>query len=446
MSCLVALLAALTGCVKYHPHSLDPPRSEQQFRARSLADAGLQRFVNRPNWPPQELSWNDLVAVAYYFNPDLDVARAQVRTARAAIVTAGARPNPSLSGGSGWTNSPESPRLFSLDPSLMLVTAGKRGLRVAEAAKLADAARAQVAETAWRVRSRVRAAWLDYVIAQRSLAALQGERKARAEQVEILDKRLAVGEVSRPDLDAARAALVAIEAEEKAAETSVAESGATLAASAGLPQLPPVDDYLPETPPTLTAAEVERAGLLHRADVRRSLIEYAAAEAGLRLEIANQYPDISLNPMSYGFDEGHHKLAFTPGSILPILNQNQGPIAQAEARRAEMEARFNGLQAQAVGEMQIALARYHGALAELADADRRLSRIEQPREDAVRRGVRAGEQDRLALAGAQVETAGARRARVTALFHVQSALGALEDAVQQPLAPGAPLPDPESKP
>jgi hypothetical protein len=40
----------------------------------------------------------------------------------------------------------------------------------------------------------------------------------------------------------------------------------------------------------------------------------------------------------------------------------------------------------------------------------------------------------------------AARARLDALRRVQSALGALEDAVQQSLEPGPPLPNPEIKP
>jgi len=437
---------ALSGCVKYHSRALDPPRSEQQFRARTLADAGLASFLNRTDWPPPKLRLNDLTAVAFYFNADLDVARAQVRAAQAGILTARARPNPSLSVGGGWTNSPESPLVFHFDPAITLETAGKRGWRILESEKLAEAARVQVAETAWRVRSRARAAWLDYVMAVRSVDVLRNERDARAEAAAILEKRLSVGEAARPEVSVARTALVSVEAEAKAAETTVAESGAALASAIGMPSLPAVDTRaLPATPDSPPLAEVQKAGLLHRADIRRSLLEYAAAEAGLRLEIANQYPDVQLSP-GYGFDEGHHKIAFSPSFPIPLLNRNRGPIAEAEARRAEAEARFDALQAQAIGEMEIALARYRGGLAELADASERLGRIQQVREAAMRRAVEAGEEDRLALAGVRLESAVTARARLDAVRRVQSALGALEDAVEQPLEPGSSLPDPEIKP
>jgi cobalt-zinc-cadmium efflux system outer membrane protein len=437
---------ALTGCVKYHPRPLDPPRSEQQFRARTLVESGLRSFLKRADWPPAKFGLNDLSAVAFYFNSDLDVARAQLRTAQAAIVTAKARPNPSLSAGGGWESSPESPLAFHFDPTFTLETAGKRGWRILGAEKLAEAARVQVAETAWRVRSRVRAAWVDYVTAIRTLEALHHERDVRVESVAMLENRLGAGEASQPEVNVARTALISVEVGVQAAETAVRESGATLASAVGLPSLPDIDTKaLPPTPAVLPLADVQKAGLLHRADIRRSLLEYAAAEAVLHLEIANQYPNLDLSP-GYAFEEGTHLITFGTALILPLLNRNHGPIAEAEARRSEAEARFKGLQAQAIGEMEIALARYHGGLAEFAEADQRLMRIQQVREAAMRRAVEAGEEDRLALAGVQVESAVAARARLEAMRRVQSALGALEDAVQQPLAPGPPLPNPEIKP
>jgi cobalt-zinc-cadmium efflux system outer membrane protein len=391
----VVLMATLGGCARYTPQPLNPPQVERQFRARSIHDPGLAAFLKRPHWPPAKLGLDDVVAVALYFSPDLDVARAQWRTAEAAVLTAKGRPNPSVSVGGGYTNAPESPLVFHFDPALTLVTAGKRGWRILAAEKQADAARVGVEETAWQVRSRVRAAWLNYLTAIRSRDALQNEQAFRAATASILEKRLNVGEVARPDVNVARTALIAVQTQAAAAEAQVNESVAALAAAVGLLALPDVDTQsLPLPLASLTLAQVEQDGLMHRADIRRSLLEYAAAEANLHLQIANQYPDVQLSP-GYSFDEGHHRIAFSPGFPIPLLNRNQGLIAEAEARRKEAEASFNALQAQAIGEIQAALARYNGARAELAQADQHLNLI-QAREGATVRLVRAGEDDQLA--------------------------------------------------
>jgi cobalt-zinc-cadmium efflux system outer membrane protein len=441
----VGLALLLTNCVRYQPHPLDPPHSEQQFRARSLADPGLVAFLRRADWPPAKLQLRDLYAVALYYSPDLDVARAHLKTAQAGIITANTRPNPSLGIGGGYTNAPESPLVFYFTPAVILETGGKRAIRTLEAGKLAEAARVDVDATAWRVLSRVRAAWVDYAMALRSVDVLNNEIRARNETIAILEKRLSVGEGARPEVESARALLIAVQVESRAASTSVSEAAANLATAVGMPVLPTVDSStLPETLADLPLGDIQKAGLLHRADVRHSLLEYAADEAALQLEIAKQRPDIQLNP-GYNFDEGHHKITFGPGFDIPVFNLNKGPIAEAEARRAEAEARFNALQAQAIGEMETALARYKGTRTELNDADRTLVAIETTRTAAMQRAVTAGEEDRLSLSGVRIEGAVAARARLEAERRLQGALGALEDAVQQPLEPGPPLPDPETK-
>lgn len=430
--------------MKYQAHPLDPPHSEQLFRARSINDPGLAAFVKRP-WPPAKLQLRDLYAVALYFNPDLDVARAALHTAQAAIITANTRPNPSIGIGGGYTNSPESPLVFYFSPTLTLETAGKRGIRTLEADKLAEAARVDLDDTAWRVMSRVRSAWLEYVMALRSVDVLNNEINARNETIDILEKRLSAGEGARPPVEDARALLIGVQVEARTAATAVDQNAATLAAAIGLPTLPPIDTTLPDTPVNLPLNDVQQAGLLHRADVRRSLLEYAADEADLRLEIAKQRPDIQLNP-NYTFDEGHHQITFGPTLDIPVFNRNKGPIAEAEARRAEAEAKFDALQADAIGQMSTALAAYNGARAELDDADGALATIQNTRLTAVERAMAAGEEDRLAVSGVRVEAAVAARARLDAEHHLQTALGALDDAVEQPLEPGSPLPAPDTKP
>src|SRR5207249_4928455 len=147
------------------------------------------------------------------------------------------------------------------------------------------------------------------ISAQRKRDLLRAEASIRAEIVEIFDKRLAAGEAGRPELDIFRVDLITAEAALRAAEGEVARTRIALATTLGLPsgslegrtvdlatlEAPPPEDALP-------LRHLQRAGLLHRADIRRMLAEYAAAEAALRLETARQYPDIHLSP-GYTFEE-----------------------------------------------------------------------------------------------------------------------------------------------
>jgi outer membrane protein TolC len=121
---------------------------------------------------------------------------------------------------------------------------------------------------------------------------------------------------------------------------------------------------------------------------------------------------------------------------LPVFNQNQGPIAEAEARRRQAAAAFLLKQAQVIAESESSLARYTAALAELSEAEGSLRRLQESELRRMQRAVEVGEEDRLSLTGVQIEHAVVARGRLEALTRAQSALGALEDAVQRPLDPG----------
>jgi cobalt-zinc-cadmium efflux system outer membrane protein len=188
---------------------------------------------------------------------------------------------------------------------------------------------------------------------------------------------------------------------------------------------------------------VQRDAVLNRLDVRRSLARYAAAEADLQLEIAKQYPDINIGP-GYTYEERHSFFIVGFSTVVPLFNRNQGPIAEAEARRKEAAAAFLERQAQVIASSERALAVYTAGLKELAEAES-LVRLQETQLRAIQQAVRAGAQDRLNLDATKIQSSVAARARFDALARAQRALGDLEDAVQRPLAPGDELPmNPES--
>ncbi len=72
---------------------------------------------------------NLLTLAGFYFNPDLDVARANAAAADAAITTAATKPNPSVSFAPGYQTPNSTQFITSFDFSIE--TAGKRGYRIA---------------------------------------------------------------------------------------------------------------------------------------------------------------------------------------------------------------------------------------------------------------------------------------------------------------------------
>jgi cobalt-zinc-cadmium efflux system outer membrane protein len=184
--------------------------------------------------------------------------------------------------------------------------------------------------------------------------------------------------------------------------------------------------------------------VLSRSDVRGALAEYAASQSALQLEIAKQYPDIHLNP-GYELDQTDNKWSLGVTVELPILNQNQGPIAEARANRAVAAAHFLTVQAAAIGEIDGALAAYAAALQNSATARSLLNNLRQQLE-SVRKQEQAGEAAPLTLANAEAEYAIGAQSRLDVLIKAQQALGRLEDAAQSPLTlPAAALKEVEKR-
>jgi cobalt-zinc-cadmium efflux system outer membrane protein len=440
---LAILPLASCGVQRYHAAPLVPAETASIFSARNLDDSGLQAFVEKnsgepiPSWPPKVWDLQSLSLTALYFSPDMQAARARLAEAKAAMVTAGARPNPVFDLVPGIP----SPYLLTLDFAVPLETKGKRGYRLRSARSLDEAARFDLGDTAWRVHSGVRKALLDHLLASRSLELLHSEEQIRTEQVKLLQERFVVGDIPRPELDLARIELSKTHLSIRTLEGQMGETKAALAAAMGISvaglqgiEFAWSDLDSPPSAQSFAPQEIQREAVLDRLDIRRSLAQYAAAESDLQLEIAKQYPDVQIGP-GYTYEERDNFFTLGLSVTLPLFNRNQGPIAEAEAKRREAAAMFLQKQAQVIGDSERALAVYSAALDELAEADQSLRQLQDTQLRMTQLAVAVGEEDRLTLNGVQLENAAVTRARLDALSRAQIALGQLEDAVERPLTP-----------
>ena len=324
---------------------------------------------------------------------------------------------------------------MSLD--VPLETAGKRGHRIAQAEHLSESARLNIAATAWQVRGKVREALLDFSAARQREALLQDQISIQRQILALLDQQIQAGALAGVEAVAFRIALQKMQLDVADAQRDAADARAHLAESIGLPvrALDGVElamDF-PDNPgaTNLTSTEIRHEAMLGRADVLAALADYAAAQSALQLEIAKQYPDLHLGP-AYQFDQGDNIWTLGLSAELPVLNRNQGPIAEAAARRAESAARFSALQARVLAEIDGAVESYRAtekSLALLQD----LAAIQARSRDAIAGQVSAGAAAPLDLLNARLEFAVAEQGRLEARVKRQQALAALENAVQRPI-------------
>ena len=434
----------LAGCTHFRSQPLAPAETAARLESRSLGEPALKGFLEKnlhrelTNWPAASWDFDMLTLAAFYYHPSLDVARGRWAVAEAVKITAGGRPNPTLNVTPGYntttlTPSPWIPLGF-LD--IPVETAGKRGYRIAQAVGLSESARLNIASVAWQARSGVRRSLVALHAAQGAEVLLREQQGLQAENLGLLERQHEAGavsafEVSQAGIAADNARLGLRDAERQSAEARVqlAEAiGVPVSALAGVKFS---FEGWGQLAGEASVTDARRQALLNRSDILSGLADYAAIEAGLQLEIAKQYPDVHLQP-GYQFDQGDSKWSLGITVELPVLNQNQGPIAEAKARRTEAAARFNALQAGVLFEIDRAVAGYHAALQKRADADELLARS-QKQEQRSRAMFEAGEISKGDLVALRLQLSAAKMARLDGLIKSQQALAQLEDALQSPL-------------
>jgi cobalt-zinc-cadmium efflux system outer membrane protein len=442
----MASCLALSACASFTAKPIAAETTARAFEARSLDSPEVQEYVASHSNAPAVLpirSWDleTLTLAAFYYSPELDVARAKDATAQAAVRTAAQRSNPTLQIPFGYTTNArpgEPPYTLGLGLDIPLETAGKRGYRTEHARQLSVAAQLDVGNVAWRVRSRLRTQLLGLFVARKRSEILEKRSALRQQAVKMLEKRLDLGAASVPEVSQARTMLDRDRLDFIGVQQRARDALAGAAAVIGLPAsaLAQVDirlDSFEAVNPEFAGETARAWAVLNRADVLIALAGYEASQAALQLEVANQYPDIHIGP-GYTYDAGAHKFAMSLSGIqLPFVNRNEGPIAEAEARRAEAAARFNAVQARASGETMRAAQNYDASLAVLRLTNE-LMAAQERQLGVLRKLYRAGETDRLGMAMAEHELLVGMEAHGDAVAQLARSVGELEDAMQRPLS------------
>ena len=409
------------------------------YETRSLQDEGLRAFLaENLGSVPATFDADALNWVAFYFHPSLGLARAQWATTRAVQQSAAARPNPTITLTPGFNPNHDagiSPWFPSVNLDFLLQKSNRRARQQDIARTDAEAARLTVLAAAWPVRIELGAALTAVADAVRHEAALRAQAAAQGGMLALLAQRLSSGAASAADVSPVRLALVRTEAAIVAAASQQSAARAHVATALGLPVAALVGVTLPPSPPggaiavdALIAAR--RQSLQTRSDVLAALAKIQSAEAALALEAAKQQPDFHLGP-GYQWDQGASKWSVALTFELPLFHRNEGPIAEAAARRGEAVAQFNAVQARAVAEIETAVAAKLTAASQLDQARRVRAELET-QGALVQQRLALGAADRLEQSTTQLEVIVAAAAVADAESAVGVAAGQLADALQIP--------------
>jgi CRISPR system Cascade subunit CasA len=418
------LALALAGCVAYRPAPPHPAEYVSAQEARTL--------------PPKPGAWTggDLLAVAIAQNPQIVEARAKYATALAAVKAAKAPPGPSLTLTAEYAN--EAPHWGYVGAAdIPLDYGARRSTRIDTARLQALQAWYDLGEAIWSVRTDLEKARGDALSAQAEIGLGRQAAELRRQRFERLDRRVAAGQDARTVAILAQTDLVASERRLAAAQGRLDAAQAGLAKALGVspPAVRGIALASPASAPALTdLAAWRRDAALSRRDVLRAIADYDIAENALRLQVAQQYPALSVGP-AYNYDHGVSKYPLSVGLALPPWDLNKGQIAQAEKARAAAGRTLELAQANALAAVDTAAAAYVTARDDAARTAERDVPLAERTAANTERATRAGESDRADELNAKAAALDARLALNDAGHALAGATADLEDALRRSFDP-----------
>ena len=133
----------------------------------------------------------------------------------------------------------------------------------------------------------------------------------------------------------------------------------------------------------------------------------------------------------YQWDQGDNKWNLAVTLDLPLFNRNEGPIAEAGAKRREAATQFIAAQARVIGELDAATAERSAASGQIAGLEKVTAELKK-QAGLIELQIKAGAADQVESLGAQLELGVTRLTLLDAEAKAALAAGQLEDALRIP--------------
>jgi outer membrane protein len=401
---------------------------EERLRLMTLA-AAVAAMVATPCCAAT-FSLQDALIVAYQSNPQLEAARAGLRSVDEGVAqaSAGRRPNISTSGSYGISqgNVQGLPGQFNSHPLVGQVTitqpvysGGQTDARVGHAISEVHAGRAELAAREQSVLLAAVQAYMDVLRDEAALRLNRTNMHTLQSRLEAVQTQHSAGAVTRTDVDQARARLALAQSNVAAAELQIAASRAAFEAVIGRPAETLEDAPRPPTLPAsrdaaLALAVAENPTLVEaKAEVRAS--DFAVDDAvgamlpQFSLSAQYQYLRDAAGTNVFATNSPQQNLAVVGQITIPIY---QGGGEEAGVRRAK-ELRSQSQLAVATAERdvrQTVESAWQGVVAAQATltSNRAQMQADEAAVDGVTQEQRGGERSVLDILNAQEEFLGAQ--------------------------------------
>ncbi len=329
--------------------------------AALLAGLPLRSWSQTPADPPDVtvVSIDDLVNAALTHNTALKAARSGIDVATAAVVTAGAIPNPriDLSGGRNGSSTLTSSagNVSGIGISQLIENPALRRARSSGAQFAEQGSRQSFALTRNELVAQVRLRAYEYLL-RRLQAQEAAESLSLLEQTrERIKVRVETGETGKLDLIRADAEIVNASQREQTARLQIAQAATTLnRLAAGM--LPPrweLDAGLDEAVAMSSLEQIKQEAARLNPEVRVLEAELARSKARIDEANASLLPGVELRMSQLREPDLRQEMVGVSVQI-PLFDQKRGPRAEAIAERERTMARLEGRRAELIQQLELA--------------------------------------------------------------------------------------------
>ena len=319
-----------------------------------------------------------LIDIAIGNNRDLQAARQVEAQARARLLQAGLMPNPQLQAattneglfnyGGEYTTSAGISQQFPI--------AGRIARQQDVARVDIDLALEEIREAELKLAGQVATGFYRILALDRQIAVRKQLLEIDRKLLAVSRNRFQAGEVSELDVNAAQLELQRLDQERLLLESDHAKQLGELNQLLGMSAAQPLalDDTLPPLNSFPSVADQQHKALEQRPELRSAILTAQRAGADLGLARAERWEDwtvgIGMERSRIAVDGLPRQTSSSAVTLnltipLPLLNQNQGRIAEAGSKQTQAEIRINALELSIrneVDSLMAELARLHKAL------------------------------------------------------------------------------------
>ena len=349
LASFIVLFLSNCSFISYEPHPLVNEKIIEKISTKDPEDAEFKSFLLNQGLkdgqvPIKEWGLNELMLCALFFNPKIEIAKKEWGIAKDQESIAAIKPPSSLGldGGREGNNQDKSKKALGINFSTLFETANKAKIREEKAINQTLIKRLELRKLAWDIKTELTSTYLDYQRSLLNIQVIKGEVKMQNDILHMLKKRKIAGIVSSAELDLSQLELNRNIQKLNDEQIRVSELRAMLGKITGLtPEkfnlltLAPLnlDGFINEFDSALNNEsnkdKFNNLGIYNRIDLRIALAQYALAESKLKLQIAEQYPDITFSP-AYLYDYGASKWILGLSTLIPSTRKNQALINEAK--------------------------------------------------------------------------------------------------------------------